>query len=53
MLCLYIRLLHLLGVQVYPVGAARVLVYLPKLVTASTTRKGILYPFYTTLSKTF
>jgi hypothetical protein len=45
--------LHLLGVQVYPIGAARVLVYLPDLATASTTCKGILYPFYATLPKAF
>nr|DAV83443.1 MAG TPA: hypothetical protein [Bacteriophage sp.] len=45
MLCLYIRLLRLLGVQVYPVGTACVLVYLPELATASTTCEGILYPF--------
>lgn len=42
-----------LGVQVYPVGAACVLVYLPDLATASTTFKGILCPFYTTLLKAF
>nr|DAJ65935.1 MAG TPA: hypothetical protein [Bacteriophage sp.] len=42
-----------LGVQVYPVGAACVLVYLPELATASATCKGILYPFYTALLKAF
>ena len=38
-----------LGVQVYPVGAVCVLENPPKLATASTTCKDILYPFYATL----
>ena len=42
-----------LGVQVYPVGAVCVLVYLPDLATASTTCKGILYPFCTMHLKRF
>nr|DAS82862.1 MAG TPA: hypothetical protein [Caudoviricetes sp.] len=42
-----------LGVQVYPVGAARVLANSPELATASTTCKGILYPFYTMHLKAF
>nr|DAW84196.1 MAG TPA: hypothetical protein [Bacteriophage sp.]DAW88734.1 MAG TPA: hypothetical protein [Bacteriophage sp.] len=53
MLCLYIRLCAFLGVQVYPVGAACVLLNSPELATASTTCKGILYPFYATLPKAF
>nr|DAE82020.1 MAG TPA: hypothetical protein [Bacteriophage sp.] len=47
------RAFALLGVQVYPVGAACVLVYLPDLATTSTTFKGILYPFYTIHLKAF
>ena len=43
----------LLGVQVYPVAVACVLVYLPEPATASTAYKGILYPFYTTNLKAF
>nr|DAE26883.1 MAG TPA: hypothetical protein [virus sp. ctCsQ3] len=50
MLCLYIRLFKCTSV---PSWAACVLENPPKLATASTTYKGILYPFYATLPKAF